>query len=53
MEHAQREEFLHFAMDLEYLARRKEKWRVALQTILFSEGDIVAVAERAEDQVEE
>ena len=53
MEHAQREEFLHFAMDLEYLARRKEKWRVALQTILFSEGDIVEVAERAEDQVEE
>ena len=53
MEHAQREEFLHFAMDLKYLARRKEKWRVALQTILFSEGDIVEVAERAEDQVEE
>ena len=53
MEHAQREEFLHFAMDLEYLARRKETWRVALQTILFSEGDIVEVAERAEDQVEE
>jgi uncharacterized protein len=53
MEHAQREEFLHFAMDLEYLARRKEKWRVALQTILVSEGDIVEVAERAEDQVEE
>ena len=53
MEHAQREEFLRFAMDLEYLARRKEKWRVALQTILFSEGDIVEVAERAEDQVED
>jgi hypothetical protein len=53
MEHAQREEFLHFAMDLEYLARRKEKWRIALQTILFSEGDIVEVAEQAEDQVED
>ena len=35
MEHAQREEFLHFSMDLEFLARRKEKWRVALQKILF------------------
>jgi hypothetical protein len=22
----QREEFLHFSMDLEFLARRKEKW---------------------------
>ena len=53
MEHAQREEFLHFSMDLEFLARRKEKWRIALQKILFSEGDIVERAEQAEDAVEE
>jgi uncharacterized protein len=53
MEHAQREEFLHFAMSLEFLARRKEKWRVALQKILFKEGDIVELAEQAEDAVED
>ena len=53
MEHAQREEFLHFAMDLEFLARRKEKWRLALQKILFKEGDIVELAEQAEDAVED
>jgi hypothetical protein len=53
MEQAQREEFLHFAMDLEFLARRKEKWRVALQKILFTAGDIPEIAERAEDAVEE
>ena len=53
MEHAQKEEFLHFAMDLEFLARRKEKWRIALQKILFKEGDIVELAEQAEDAVEE
>jgi hypothetical protein len=53
MEHAQREEFLHFAMDLEFLARRKEKWRIALQKILFTQGDIVEQAEQAEDAVEE
>jgi hypothetical protein len=53
MEHAQREEFLHFAMDLEFLSRRKEKWRVALQKILFKEGDIVENAEQAEDAVED
>jgi uncharacterized protein len=53
MEHAQKEEFLHFAMDLEFLARRKEKWRVALQKILFNDGDIVDLAEAAEDAVEE
>jgi hypothetical protein len=53
MEHAQKEEFLHFAMDLEYLARRKDKWRVALQNILFKDGDIVENAEQAEDEVED
>jgi hypothetical protein len=53
MEHAQREEFLHFSMDLEFLARRKEKWRIALQKILFTEGDIVERAEQAEDAVED
>ena len=53
MEHAQREEFLHFSMSLEFLSRRKEKWRVALQQILFKEGDIVELAEKAEDAVED
>src|SRR4026207_2249687 len=48
MEHAQREEFLHFSMDIEFLARRKEKWRIALRNILFTEGDIVERAEQAE-----
>jgi uncharacterized protein len=53
MEHAQREEFLHFSMDLAFLARRKEKWRAALQKILFKDGDIVELAEQAEDEVED
>jgi uncharacterized protein len=53
MEHAQREEFLHFSMSLEFLARRKEKWRIALRKILFTEGDIVERAEQAEDAVED
>ena len=53
MEHAQREEFLHFSMDLEFLSRRKEKWRIALQKILFTDGDIVERAEQAEDAVED
>jgi hypothetical protein len=49
MENAQSEEFKHFGMDLESLLRRTPKWRVALQTILFSEGDIVEAGEKAED----
>jgi hypothetical protein len=40
-------------MSLEFLARRKEKWRVALQRILFKDGDIVENAEKAEDAVED
>src|SRR3954453_6351018 len=53
MEDAQQEEFLHFAMSLEYLARRKDKWRIALQKILFQDGDIVANKEKAEGAVED
>ena len=49
MEDAQKEEFKHFGMNLEYLLRRTPKWRIALQTILFTTGDIVASGERAED----
>jgi hypothetical protein len=56
MENAQMEEFKHFAMDLEFLIRRTPKWKVALEKVLFTEGDIVEageVAEEAEDEVEE
>ena len=49
MENAQSEEFKHFGMDLEFLLRRTPKWRLALQTILFSEGDIVERGELAEE----
>jgi uncharacterized protein len=49
MENAQSEEFKHFAMDLEFLTRRTEKWRIALKTTLFTDGDIVEAGERAEE----
>ena len=49
MANAQGEEFKHFGMDLEFLLRRTPKWRVALQKILFTDGDIVEAGERAED----
>ena len=48
MENAQEEEFKHFGMDLEFLLRRKPKWRAALAAILFTEGDIVEPAIEAE-----
>ena len=52
MENAQSEEFKHFGMDLEFLLRRKPKWRQILQEILFTEGDIVAAGEQAEEDAD-
>ena len=49
MRNAQTEEFKHFAMDLEFLLRRKEKWRIACKGVLFQEGDIVELGEKAEE----
>lgn len=49
MANAQREEFKHFGMDLEFLLRQKSEWRIALQDILFQEGDIVEHGEKAEE----
>jgi hypothetical protein len=53
MENAQQEEFKHFAMDLEWLSRHNEKWRTALQNVLFKKGDIVELGEQAEEKVDE
>jgi hypothetical protein len=49
MENSQQEEFKHFAMSLEWLTRHNEKWRVALQNVLFKPGDIVEHGEEAEE----
>jgi hypothetical protein len=48
MEHAQSEEFIHFAMDLEFLLRKKPKWNVVMKNVLFKKGDIVENGEKAE-----
>ena len=52
MANAQKEEFKHFGMDLEFLLRAKPDWRKELKTILFTEGDIVKLGEKAEDEVD-
>ena len=51
MQNAQTEEFKHFGMDLEFLLRQKPDWRTILQGILFQEGDIVELGEKAEKAV--
>jgi uncharacterized protein len=52
MQDAQEEEFKHFGMDLEFLLRRRPKWRAALEEILFSDGDIVKAGKRGEEAEE-
>jgi uncharacterized protein len=49
MVNAQEEEFKHFGMDLEWVLRKKPKWRKILQGILFTSGDIVKHGEEAEE----
>ena len=52
MEEAQKEEFIHFSMDLEFLLRKKEKWQTVAKNILFKSGDITENAEKAEHKIE-
>ncbi len=49
---AQKEEFKHFSMDLEFLLRKKEIWRKVAENIIFKPGDITENAELAEKKVD-
>ncbi|MEO6639065.1 MAG: hypothetical protein ABIN25_12365 [Ginsengibacter sp.] len=51
MMNAQKEEFKHFSMDLEFLLRQKDDWRTMVKGIVLQPGDIVENAEKAEDKV--
>lgn len=53
MENAQKEEFIHFAMNLEFLLRKKKKWKTVMKNVLFKTGDIVENGEKAEEAIEE
>jgi hypothetical protein len=52
MEDAQKEEFKHFGMNLEFLIRKKPKWQITLKDILFKSGSIVEHGEEAEKDTE-
>jgi uncharacterized protein len=51
MRDAQREEFKHFSMDLEFLLRRVPAWRKIAQGVLFKGRDIVEHGTEAEAEV--
>src|SRR5687768_5033690 len=53
MANAQKEEFIHFSMDLEFLLRKKPKWRTVMKNVLFKSGDIVENGEKAEHAIED
>ena len=53
MENTQKEEFIHFAMDLEFLLRKNPKWNIIMKNVLFKAGDIIENGEKAEHEVEE
>lgn len=50
MKDAQKEEFKHFSMDLEWLLRKKPQWREIAKGVIFKEGDIVEHADEAEEK---
>ncbi|MBV9009262.1 MAG: hypothetical protein JO354_08870 [Verrucomicrobia bacterium] len=52
MQDAQKEEFKHFAMDLEWLLRTKPVWREIARGVLFTEGDIVKEGDAAEEKAD-
>ena len=50
MQDAQKEEFKHFSMDLEWLLRAKPQWREIAKGVLFQSGDIVEHGDEAEEE---
>ena len=50
MQDAQKEEFKHFSMDLEFLLRQKAEWRKILKGVVLKSGDIVKNADKAEEE---
>lgn len=50
MQDAQKEEFKHFSMDLEFLLRQKAEWRKILKGVVMKPGDIVKNADKAEEE---
>jgi len=52
MINAQKEEFKHFSMDLEFLLRQKSDWRKIINAVISKPGDIVENGELAEKKVD-
>ena len=53
IEDARHEEYKHFAMDFEFLLRKRPEWRAIAEGVLFREGSITDNADAAEEGAEE
>lgn len=49
IEDARHEEYKHFAMDFEFLLRRRPEWRAIAEGVVFRSGDITENANAAEE----
>lgn len=52
MKNAQKEEFKHFSMDLEFLLRKKDDWRTMIANVVGKSGDIVKNGEKGEHKID-
>ena len=52
IEDARHEEYKHFAMDFEFLLRKRPEWRAIAEGVLFRSGDITENADAAEEGAE-
>jgi len=52
MENAQKEEFKHFSMDLEFLLRKKDDWRIMIANVVGKSGNIVKNGEKGEHKID-
>lgn len=52
MQNAQKEEFKHFSMDLEFLLRKKEDWRIMVKNVVGKPGDIIENGEKGEHKID-
>ena len=53
IEDARHEEYKHFAMDFEFLLRKRPEWRAIAEGVLFRDGSITDNADAAEEGAEE
>ena len=53
LRYVQKEEMIHFSLDLEAILRRNPTWRKIAQTVLFKQAALIELGEKAESALED